>query len=221
MDWLQNVTKEQYLLLAVIIIALFQLFDTRILVAIIVVIIIIIHYEKLMYPLSQKKDTRKDQISKDLYYNDTMERIIQELSNYKKYNKVTFKQGVRNFRKYLQTIHTLEKDNISHYNPYFENAMIYLKQSINHFKSMSVSMPEDDYLHGLKYNDFTGTTKTTHLNKLVDELYTEGYHILLNLSRKYNTEWSTNPRVYNKEITLNSDRVEDFDIHYDNHWNLV
>lgn len=221
MEWVNKLSKEQYLLVAVILIALFQLFDIRILVAIIVFILCIVYYDSLSNVNKSKAQPKQDEVGTDLYYNTTFERTLRELSHYKKYNRVSFKQGVRYLRKYIKTIHTLEKDNLTHYNPYFENAMMYLKQSINHFKSMSVSMPEDDYLHGVKYNDFTGTTKTTHLNKLVDELYTEGYHILLNLSRKYNTEWSTNPRVYNKEITLNSDRVEDFDIHYDNHWNLV
>jgi len=173
-----------------------------------------------MYPVSQKKDTRKDQISKDLYYNTTFERTLRELSHYKKYNRVSFKQGVRYLRKYIKTIHTLEKDNLTHYNPYFENAMMYLKQSINNFQSMTVSFSEENLLDGLKYGDYRQTKKTQELGGLTKQLYNQCYYLLLSLSIRFNKEWSENPHMYIKEIDMNTDRVESRDTMLEENWSL-
>ena len=35
---------------------------------------------------------------------------------------------------------------IKNYNQYFDNALIYLKTAINHFQSITVSLPEEDSL---------------------------------------------------------------------------
>lgn len=225
MEWLSNQPKEINIGIAIVAIAILQIADIRVLIAGIGLLLIVVYYDKLV-TAGDKTDEIKDKVKRgvmaqDMYYNSKIEQLLKDLRKYKQYNKVTFKEGIRYLRKYFQTIHTLEKENLEHFNPYFENAMLYLKQSINHFKSLAVSMPEDNFPKAIKYGDYTGTSKTNELIELVEELYNEGYHILLNLSRKYNLEWSKNPRTYTKELTLNSDRVEDFDTMYDNRWNLV
>ena len=125
---------------------------------------------------------------------------------YKKYNKISYKEGVKYMRKFFKTIHILEKDKITNYNQYFENASIYLKTSINHFQSITVSLPERTLLDGIKYGDYEPTRRANELSKICKELYNECYYILLNLSIKLNEKWSKNPTINTKEIELNTDK---------------
>ena len=45
---------------------------------------------------------------------------LAEIKKYKKYNKVSYKQGVIYMRKFFKTIHILENDTIYNYNQYFQ-----------------------------------------------------------------------------------------------------
>jgi len=222
---LQNRNLQTTLFIGLIAISLMQLVDMKYIVSLAVLILLIVHSQDILSKTSNteqiKQDISSSEISDDMYYNETIHQLVDELRPYKKYNKVTYKEGVLYLRKFFRTIHILERDDITNYNPYFDNAQSYLKQSINHFQSMSVSMPERNFEDGLKYNDFTPTRKTKHLGDTCKELYNQCYYILLNLSIQFNERWKENPKYYMKEITLNSERVEDNDTHRDPHWSLV
>ena len=222
---LQNRNLQTTLFIGLIAISLMQLVDMKYIVSIAVLILVIVHSQDILAKTNNteqiKQDITRSEISDDMYYNQTIHQLVDELRPYKKYNKVTYKEGVLYLRKFFRTIHILERDDITHYNPYFENAQTYLKQSINPCQSMSVSMPERTFNDGLKYNDFTPTRKTLHLGQTCKELYTQCYSILLNLSIQFNERWKDNPKYYMKEITLNSEGVEDNDTHRDPHWSLV
>jgi hypothetical protein len=222
---LQNRNIQTTLFISIVCISLFQLLDMKYIVTIGVFILLIVYSSDMIQKTdttpSIREDRKHDEISDDMYYNSKIHSLVTELKPFKKYNKVTYKEGVRYLRKFFKTIHILERDDISHYNPYFDNAHMYLKESINNFQSMAVSMPERNYNDGLKYNDFEVTKKTHVLGKICKELYNECYYILLNLSILFNERWSENPTHFTKEITFNADRIDDFDTRLDNHWSLV
>ena len=51
--------------------------------------------------------------------------------------------------KFIETINLLEDDNIHNYNQYFENAQLYLKESINSFQSLSINSYDERYIEAL------------------------------------------------------------------------
>ena len=103
-------------------------------------------------------------------------------------------------RKFIKTLHILEKDTINNYNHYFDNAFIYLKTAINHFQSITVSLPERTLTDGIKHGDYEP--------------------VLLNLSIKLNKKWEKHPNIYNREITLNTQHVEEHNKDNDDKWSL-
>jgi len=167
-----------------------------------------------------KKAIKKGTISDDMYYNKKIHDILDKLAKFKKYNRVTFKTGVKYMRKFFKTIHILEKDDILHYNQYFENAFMYLKTAINNFQSITISLPERDYIDALKNGDYETTKKGNELGTLCKQLYKECYYILVNISLRLNKQWEKKPMIFNKEITLNSDRVTEHNKDDNYHWSL-
>jgi hypothetical protein len=150
-------------------------------------------------------------------------------------------------RKFFKTIHILEKDaldkelylnkyeskekqladtlkyesnQIKNYNQYFENALIYLKTGVNHFQSITISLPERGFIKALKYGDYESTKKSNALSKLCKGLYNECYYILQNMSVKFNKDWTEKPNIYTKEIDMNTDRVEQYNERDEVDWSL-
>jgi len=167
-----------------------------------------------------KEDIKKHEISDDMYYNTKIHDLLVQLKDYKKYNRISYRDGVRYMRKFFKTIHILEHDEIYNYNQYFDNALLYLKTSINHFQSITVSLPERNYIDGIKYGDFEETKKANVLGKLCKDLYNECYYVLINLSIKFNDQWALNPTIHTKEIDMNSDRVEQYNEIDEVNWSL-
>ena len=52
-----------------------------------------------------KQAIKKDEISDDMYYNDPIRQLLDKLKKFKKYNKISYKQGVKYLRKFFKTIH--------------------------------------------------------------------------------------------------------------------
>ena len=224
LNLLQNHNMQTTIFILFIGVSLIQLFDMKIIVSIIVLVLIIINYKSVMQSVDTsediKKEIKRDEISDDMYYNTRIHDLLIKLKIFKKYNKVSYKSGVIYMRKFFKTIHILEKDNITNYNQYFENAHLYLKSSINHFQSITVSLPERTMVDALKNGDYEATRKANILGPLCRELYDECYYILVNLSIKLNETWSKNPNTYTKEIELNTDRVEHYNEHDEVSWSL-
>ena len=155
---LQNRNILSNLFIFIIFVLLTQIFDTKLLVAGGIVLFIMLNYNEIIRFGNTTEDTKKaikkGTISDDMYYNKKVHDILDKLSKFKKYNRVTFKTGVKYMRKFFKTIHILEKDDILHYNQYFENAFMYLKTAINNFQSITISLPERDYIDALKYGDY-------------------------------------------------------------------
>ena len=205
-------------------ISLMQYLDSQILTAMTVLIIGLVNYPTIIGLLSNetniKKDIKKGEISDDLYYTTTVHDLLVKLKPFKKYNKISYKEGVKYMRKFFKIVKILEHDKLYNRNQYFELARDQLKQSINHFQSLSISMPERSYIDAIKYNDQKITKKTTELSMILKELYNQCYYILLNIGITYNEEWSKEPNIYTREIDINVDRVESYNMKDEVNWAL-
>lgn len=247
----QNRDMQINLFIGFIGILLIQFFDTKIILSIGLFVLIILNYDNIMAvgktTEQVKEDIKKHEITDDMYYNTKVHDIVVKLKKYKKYNKVSYKAGVKYMRKFFKTINILEKDTIhkgffvnkydsktkrlqdklqydnsqiKNYNQYFENALIYIKEAVNHFQSITVSLPERSFANGLKNGDFESTKKMTELGNLCKELYNECYYVLQNMSIEFNKEWSKGPNIYSKEIDMNTDRVEQYNERDEVRWSL-
>jgi len=205
-------------------ICLLYLLDIKIIVILIVCILLVVNYIPLITAGDtterSKKDIKKQDVGDDMYYNNKIHDLLIQLKKYKKYNKVSYKDGVKYMRKFFKTVHILEHDDIYNYNHYFENAQLYLRTSLNHFQSMTISLPERTLIDGIKYGDFEASKKMNKLGKLCKELYNECYYVLLNLSVEFNKTWTSSPNIYNKEIDMNTDRTESYNENDEVHWAL-
>jgi hypothetical protein len=205
-------------------VSLIQFVDAKLLTAASVLIIAIVNMPTILEMLSSTKQTKKDikqnEISEDMYYNSHIHDLLLKLRPFKKYNKVTYKDGVKYMRKFFKTVKILEHDSLTNRNQYFDMASDYLTQAVNHFQSISVSMPERTLKDALKYGDYTPTSKTKELSIILKELYQECHYILLNIGITYNEEWSKHPNIYTHEIDLNTDRVKSYNSASDNKWSV-
>ena len=221
---LQNRDVLSNLFIFIVMVIALQVFDTKIIIGISVVSFLMLNYNNLKgvgnTTLKTKESIKKGEIANDMYYNNKIHDLLIEIKHYKKYNKVSYKEGVKYMRKFIKTLHILEKDTINNYNQYFDNAFIYLKTAINHFQSITVSLPERTLTDGIKHGDYEATKKANKLGKLCKELYKECYYVLLNLSIKLNKKWEKHPNIYNREITLNTQHVEEHNKDNDDKWSL-
>ena len=108
------------ILILIIGISFIQYFDMKIIVSIIALILVVINYKSVIQSTDTsetiKKEIKKHEISDDMYYNTTIHDLLIQLKRFKKYNKVSYKSGVKYMRKFFKTIHILEKDKITNYN---------------------------------------------------------------------------------------------------------
>ena len=139
---------------------------------------------------------------KESEYNSTVEDIIDSLKVYSKKYKKQYKQGLYYWKKFIKTLKILEDKSLQNYNQYFDRAFDYLKHSVNHFQSISISIRERELLDGIKFNDFTNAKNTKEVSNLAKALYKEGYLLLYNLSLELNKRWLKNPNINNKQIIL-------------------
>ncbi len=221
---LQNRDLQTNLFIIFVAISLIQFFETKLLLSVMVIILIIVNTPKMIDMTSNREETKdnikRDELGEDMYYNTQIHDLLEQLRYYKKYNKVSYKQGVKYMRQYFRILKILEKDNLQNRNQYFDLAKDYLKQSINHFQSITVSMPERSYIDGLKYGDFEESRNNRQLSTLLKQLHKECTAILLNIGITFNKEWLDNPNTYTKEIDLNSGGVENYNKNDEVNWAL-
>ena len=221
---LQNHNLPTNIFIFILGIGLLQLLDSKILTAITVFTIVAVNIPTLLEFTNSKPrvkgESKKGQISDDMFYNSRVEDILKRLKKFKKYNKVSYKMGVKYLRKFFKTVKVLEYDNLYNRNQYYELANDYLKDALNHFQSMSVSMPERSLKDAIKLGDFETTKKTNELSGILKELNKESYYILLNIGYLFNEKWSENPNIYTREIDLNTERVENYNKNNEVNWSL-
>lgn len=145
-----------------------------------------------------EKQIQPDKVN--IKYNSEIDKLLKKLKKYKKNFKNQYSKGIHYWRLFIKTIHKLEDDNIGNYNQYFDKAFDYLKESINYFHSINVSISERNLLDGIEDSDFTNAKLSKEIAGLSGELYKEGYLLLYNLSLKLNDRWKKNPNINTKQI---------------------
>ena len=172
-----------------------------------IIIIIIIIFFCISYIINNKdhKDHKLTKYflnnkEKQKNYTNKIENNLKRLKKYKKYEN--YNEGLFYWKKFIKILKKLENDNINLYNQYFENAEQYFKQSINLFQSIGTNINERTYIDGLHLNDFKEIKNTNKIDKIVKELYNEGYLLLYNLSIRLNQRWKKNPNINNKQIYM-------------------
>ena len=119
---LQNHDYQINIFIFFIGISLIQYFDIKIIISTMLFLLILVNYNVLInFGNTEeiiKQDIKKNDISDDMYYNTTIHDLLVELKYFKKYNKVSYKDGVKYMRKFFKTIHILEHDEIYNYNQY-------------------------------------------------------------------------------------------------------
>ena len=137
---------------------------------------------------------------KHITIHNSIQPIIDELSHFKKYNRNSYKKGIKNIQMFSLLISDLEKDNIYAWKQYYENAKLYLKYSVNDFQSIGFSVPEESFNDSLKYNKNKSSKIQTELGKLTKQLYLNGNHLLINISEKLNKKYEKDLNMYHMPI---------------------
>ena len=195
-----------------------QKLDTMTLLLFLIILFVIVFHKNIFSTLNELKqnenkkekfiDTNK-KVKKEIVFDERTNSLLLQFKRYKKYNKISYNEGYKYIQLFFYTIHDLEKDAIKHPRQIFENAELYLKQGLNSFQSLSISVPEDSYINSLKYNDIESSKLSTKVGKLCKELQGHCYYLLYNLSLRFNKDFIDNPDIYKKSISFNSANVSE------------
>ena len=205
------------LIIIIITVLIFQNFDSNIIFIFSFLLTVIIYHRELLgfFTDIQKSETPVERIiednkrsKKEIYYDDEINEILHKLKKFKKYNRNAYDDGYKDFKMFMFLLHDLEKLDISHPKQYFENAEIHLKNALNHFQSISISVPEETLNQALKYNKYKTTKLGNKIGKLCKRLHKHCYYLLYNLSLRLNEIWKEKPDVYMSEITMHSENVK-------------
>ena len=192
--------------------------ETNIIFIISIIIYIFIYYKEIKKTFSDIKKGEKKierviednhRIKKEIHFSEDLNKDLHKLRKYRKYNRQSYDEGYKYIKMFMYIIHDLEKDDIAHPKQYFENAQLYLKKSLNLFQAITISVPEEKYIHSLKYNKFEQTKLGNRIGKLCKKINKYCYYLLYNLSLRFNEDFFKNPDIYKTEINLNSDQVEE------------
>ena len=206
------------LIILLIILLLAQYLDTNIIFMISILFFILVNYKSILETIDdiKSKSTKVDRIIEDnhrtrreIHFSDELNKYLHKLRRFRKYNPNSYDEGYNYIKIFMHTIHDLESDDISHPKQYFENAQLYLKKSLNLFQSISLSVPEEKYIHALKYNKFESNKLSKRIGKLCKKIYKHCYYILYNLSLRFNEDFFENTDIYKTEIDFNVDTVEE------------
>ena len=195
-----------------------QKLDTMTLLLFLIILFVIVFHKNIFSTLNElnQNENKKEKfidknkkVKKEIFFDEKINSLLLQFKRYKKYNKISYNEGYKYIQLFFYTIHDLEKDAIKHPRQIFENAELYLKQGLNSFQSLSISVPEDSYINSLKYNDMESTKLSTKVGKLCKELQEHCYYLLYNLSLRFDKDFIDNPDIYKKEISLNTDNVSE------------
>jgi len=192
--------------------------DTNILIIISILVYIFIYYKDILSTFNEikKGENKTERIvednrrtKKEIHFNDKLDKYLHKLRKYRKYNPQSYGEGYKYMTMFMHIVHDLEKDDIGHPRQYFENAQIYLKKSLNYFQSITLSVPEEKFIHALKYNKYEPRKLSNKIGILCKKLYKHCYYLLYNLSLRFNEDFFKNTDIYKTEIDFNVDTVEE------------
>lgn len=217
------------ILLSIIFIIFSRYLNSKILLSILIIIGLLLYHKDIYSILVdiKKEETPVEKIiednkrkKKELALDSELDKIIKKLHKYRKYNTNAYDDGYKNIKMFIHQVHDLEKDNMKHPKNYFENAQYHLENALNHFQSISISVPEETYIDGLKTNNFETTKLGNKIGKLCKRLHKHCYYMLYNLSMRFNEDWKKDPNIHKGEITLNSENVKEINNNLNYHWNM-
>tara|TARA_Y100000817_G_scaffold308404_1_gene296103 strand:+ start:339 stop:1058 length:720 start_codon:yes stop_codon:yes gene_type:complete len=209
---------KMIIIIIIIIILSAKYLETNIIFIISITIYIFIYYKQIKGTfLEIKKDEKKierviednHRYKKEIHFSDELNKYLHKLKKYRKYNPQSYDEGYKYIKMFMYIIHDLEKDDITHPKQYFENSQVYLKKSLNLFQSITISVPEEKYIHSLKYNKFEQTKLSNRIGKLCKKIHNHCYYLLYNLSLRFNEDFFEKPDIYKTEINMNADQVEE------------
>ena len=175
-------------------------FNTNFLLSILIIILLINQFSEVKQNINEHIIQVKDDIA--VRYNNKVDELLKQIKTYRKFSPLSYKTGLYYWKRFIQIITILENQTLHHYNQHFENAHLFLQKSINSFHSIGVAVAEDKYIDSLEYHEFINSKRLKEVSRISKELYSEGYHILYELSLRYNHKWKENPSIYNKEIVF-------------------
>ena len=205
-------------IIIVILILSMKYLETNVLTIIFIILFIFINHKEIQNTFTEIKDGERKierviednhRMKREIHFSEDLNKYLHKLRKYRKYNPQSYDEGYKYIKMFMYIIHDLEKDNIAHPRQYFENAQMYLKKSLNYFQSLTISVPEEKYIHSLKYNKFEQTKLSNRIGKLCKKLHQHCYYLLYNLSLRFNEDFFENPDIYKTEINLNADQVEE------------
>ena len=162
---IQPNTKLLGIVILIVILAMRYL-ETNIILIIFIVLFIFIYHKDIQNTFTEIKDGERKierviednhRMKREIHFSGDLDKYLHKLRKYRKYNPQSYDEGYKYIKMFMYTIHDLEKDDIAHPRQYFENAQMYLKKSLNYFQSITISVPEEKYIHSLKYNKFEQT----------------------------------------------------------------
>ena len=192
--------------------------ETNVLTIIFIILFIFINHKDIQNTFTEIKNGERKierviednhRIKKEIHFSEDLNKYLHKLRKYRKYNPQSYDEGYKYIKMFMYIIHDIEKDDISHPKQYFENAQLYLKKSLNLFQSITISVPEEKYIHSLKYNKFEPTKLSNRIGKLCKKIHNHCYYLLYNLSLRFNEDFFENPDIYKTEINLNAENVEE------------
>ena len=204
-------------IVSLIIILLFKNTDINIILIIGVLMNIFLYHKEIMNVFEEIRTSESHPVriiennkryKREVRFDDKIKRIVKKLKQYRKYNIVSYDEGFKHIRQFSFIMHDLEKLDIGHPRQHFENAEFNLKQALNYFQSISISVPEETLIHGLKYNKYESSKLGNKIGKLCKELQKHCYYLLFNLSLRLNESFDGNHDSYMAEITMNHENVE-------------
>ena len=206
-------------IVTVIIILISRHLETNVIFMISILLFVFVNYKNINDTFKDIKKEEKNKyeriiednhrVKHEIHFNDDLEELLTKMRKFRKYNPQSYDSGYNYIKMFMYTVHDLEKDDISHPKQYFENAQLYLKKSLNLFQSITLSVPEENFIHTLKYNKFETNKLSNRIGELCKKLYKQCYYILYNLSLRFNEDFFKKPDIYKTEINLNADVVEE------------
>lgn len=216
------------LIVIIVFILLLKNLEINVVLIFILILLIFVYHKDIMNTFNEINSSEKrverivednKRFKKEIHFNEKIQKSLKKLHKYKKYNPNAYEEGYNQLKQFMFIIHDLEKIDIAHPRQYFENAEYHLKQSINHFQSLSISVPEEKLIHSLKYNKYESTKLGSRIGKLCKDLYKHCYHLLFNLSLRLNELWIKDTDIYMNQITMNVGNVEPNEIE-DFNWEI-
>ena len=158
----------------------------------IIIIFVYFVYQKYIQDTDKKHDTikKKKKYKKILKHHDrNLSKILDKLYKFKKYNKKSYKLGIKKYEQFLYYIDLFKKgvDNKKHI---YDLAETSLTESLNDFISITVSLPaKASYKNGNKIRDLELDNR---LKEIVDELDLYSIELLEYIGKQVNDEWKNN-----------------------------